>query len=75
MRVILQKNTLMNFDFSLFFRALGLAIVLESLFWSISPQSMRQVMTLALEKNNNELRNMGVLGIIAGLLVIWLFGS
>ena len=65
----------MNFDFSLFFRALGLAIVLEGLFWAISPHGMRQVMTLALEKNNSELRNMGVLGIIAGLLVIWLFGS
>ena len=71
----LQNTNPMNIDTSLFFRALGLAIVLEGLFWAVAPKIMRRVMTQALEKNNEELRNMGVIAILSGLILIWLLGS
>ena len=71
----LQNTSAMNIDTSLFFRALGLAIILEGLFWAVAPKLMRRVMTQALEKNNEELRNMGVIAILSGLMLIWLLGS
>ncbi|MCR4666414.1 MAG: DUF2065 domain-containing protein [Desulfovibrio sp.] len=62
----------MNFDYELFFKALGLAFVLEGFFWLLFPGAMRQVMYRALQMDSSELQKSGILGICLGLVVIWL---
>lgn len=62
----------MNFDLELFLRALGLAFVLEGLCWSLFPDGMREIMSQALSLESKNLRQFGLLGLILGLLVIFL---
>ncbi|MBQ7738261.1 MAG: DUF2065 domain-containing protein [Desulfovibrionaceae bacterium] len=62
----------MNFDLNLFVRALGLAFVLEGLFWFAFPNGMRSMMSKMLEMNDREVRNFGLIGMAIGLATIWL---
>ncbi len=63
---------MMNFDLSLFFTALGLAFILESLPWILSPNSMRNFLLSLAGMPEGQLRIMGLVLMSLGLLLIWL---
>lgn len=62
----------MNFDFNLFFKALGLAIVLEGFVWALFPDQMRDVMQKVIDTSTSERRRVGIIGIFVGMLTLWL---
>ena len=53
----------MKFDYALFLRALGLAIVIEGLCWTLFPGGMRR----ALPQPESRLRIIGLIALAAGL--------
>ncbi len=61
-----------NFNFSLFFTALGLAFVIESLIWLISPKSAKEAFSHLLEQSDEFLRAFAATLLIIGLLVMWI---
>jgi len=65
----------MNFDVSLFFTALGLAFVLESLPWLIAPRRMREGLRLLLDLPPDSLRVWGLVLLGLGLLITGLARS
>ncbi len=65
----------MNFDVELFLCALGLAFIIEGLPWTLFPEAMRKAMLFMTVSPSLHLRRMGLLGIVAGLLIIWLVRS
>ena len=68
---LVEKNR-MNIDLELFFRALGLAFVLEGLVWAITPEGMRGVMQKAVQLEGPALRQMGLFGMLVGLVIVWI---
>lgn len=62
----------MRFDLELFLRALGLAIVLEGLIWSLFPGGMRRALLELLPRPESQLRLAGLAAVALGLLLIWL---
>ncbi|MDD4701806.1 MAG: DUF2065 domain-containing protein [Desulfovibrio sp.] len=62
----------MDFNIELFFRALGLAIVLEGLCWTLFPGGMRRALLSLLPLPENQLRVVGLTVLVVGLLVVWL---
>ena len=62
----------MDFDIELFFRALGLAIVLEGLCWTLFPGGMRRALLSILPLPESRLRVVGLSALALGLLVVWL---
>lgn len=60
----------MQFDFALFLRALGLAIVLEGLCWALFPGGMRRAMRELLSRPEGQLRLAGLAAVAAGLLLV-----
>ena len=60
----------MQFDFTLFLRALGLAFVLEGLCWALFPGGMRRVMADLLPRPESQLRLAGLSAVVAGLLIV-----
>ncbi|MBQ9452924.1 MAG: DUF2065 domain-containing protein [Desulfovibrio sp.] len=62
----------MNFDTELFLRALGLAIVLEGLCWTVSPKGMRHMLEQLLPLPEHQLRAIGLAALFLGLAVIHL---
>ncbi|WP_294446685.1 DUF2065 domain-containing protein [uncultured Mailhella sp.] len=59
----------MNFNFSLFLAALGLACVLEALPWLISPRKTREMLLELLSLPDEALRRGGILLMILGVAV------
>ncbi len=59
----------MNFNFSFFLAALGLACVLEALPWLISPQKMRETLLQLSSLSDDRLRTGGVLMLALGILI------
>ncbi|MBQ9536552.1 MAG: DUF2065 domain-containing protein [Desulfovibrionaceae bacterium] len=59
-------------DFELFFRALGLAFVLEGVCWALFPEQMRKLMQQVTQMEQKELRSLGLSGVVVGVIVIWL---
>ncbi|MBO4300782.1 MAG: DUF2065 domain-containing protein [Desulfovibrio sp.] len=62
----------MHFDTQLFLRALGLAIVLESLCWVIAPGAMHRMMQTLLSLPEQQLRFAGLTALIFGMLLMTL---
>ena len=62
----------MEFNIELFFRALGLAIVLEGLCWTLFPGGMRRALLNLLPLPESRLRAVGLAALALGLLVVWL---
>lgn len=60
----------MHFDLELFLRALGLAIVLEGLVWSLFPGGMRRALLELLPRPESHLRLAGLAAVGLGLLLI-----
>lgn len=62
----------MEFNSRLFFSALGLTFVLETLPYTLFPERMRQVLQTPGEKGTSGLRRMGLFSFAAGLIILWL---
>ena len=52
--------------------ALGLALVLEGIFYAGFPQAARSYMQKALDLPENALRAAGLAGLALGLAIVWL---
>ncbi len=59
----------MNFNFSLFLAALGLACVLEALPWLISPRKTRETLLELLSLPEETLRRGGIVLMILGVAI------
>ncbi|MFC4677592.1 DUF2065 domain-containing protein [Desulfovibrio legallii] len=59
----------MRFDFDLFLRALGLAVVLEGLCWALFPRGMRRALRELLAQPEGRLRAVGLTAVAVGLLL------
>lgn len=62
----------MQFDSTLFFSAIGLALIFEGLPYLLFAERMRNILLSLAENPPTVLRGMGILGIVVGLFVIWL---
>lgn len=58
----------MNFNFSLFFAALGLACVLEAMPWVISPAKTREALLTLLDLSDEQQRMGGIILMALGIL-------
>lgn len=65
---------LTNFDVGLFFRALGLAFMIEGILWAAFPGGMREAMAHAVTQPDRNLRAMGLAAMAIGLGVCALLG-
>ncbi len=61
-----------NFNFSLFFTALGLAFVIEASMWLISPKSVKEAFQFLLTQSDDVLRSFAATLLIIGLLVMFI---
>ncbi len=61
----------MEFNIELFLRALGLAVVLEGLCWTLFPGGMRRALLSLLPLPESRLRIVGLTALALGLLVVW----
>jgi hypothetical protein len=52
--------------------ALGLALVIEGLMPLLAPSAWRRAFTQLLGLQNGQLRFIGLLGLLAGLALVWL---
>lgn len=59
----------MRFDFDLFLRTLGLAVVLEGLCWALFPRGMRRALRELLAQPEGRLRAVGLAAVAVGLLL------
>jgi len=59
----------MKFDTALFLRALGLAIVIEGLCWTLFPGGMRRALLQLLPLPESRLRIVGLLALCLGLVI------
>ena len=60
----------MDFNIGLFLRALGLAIVLEGLCWTLFPGGMRRAVLQLLPLPESRLRVVGLAALALGLLLV-----
>ncbi|MBQ3059857.1 MAG: DUF2065 domain-containing protein [Desulfovibrio sp.] len=60
----------MEFNSDLFFRAVGLAFVLEGLCWALFPTAMRRAMLSLVKNPEQQTRMAGLAAIGFGLLII-----
>ena len=60
----------MEFNIELFLRALGLAIVLEGLCWTLCPGGMRRALLQLLPLPESRLRVVGLAALALGLLLV-----
>ena len=51
--------------------ALALVLVLEGLFWAISPSAMKRAAAMALNLADEQLRLAGVIAIAIGVALLW----
>ncbi len=64
-----------DFDFALFFTALGLAFVIEGIMWLISPSAIKKAFTLLLEQSDEMIRGVAATVLIMGVLIMWIATS
>jgi len=62
----------MQFDWRMFLMALGLAFVLEGIPYFMFAEKMPGVLRLLSERDPKDLRRLGGMAILAGLLVVFL---
>ena len=62
-------NKQMNFDFSLFFLAVGLAFALEACMWIIVPSRMKEAVRVLIQLADGQLRTWGLVLLSIGLLL------
>lgn len=62
----------MNFDLSLFLRALGLALLLEGALWSLFPRAMRRAMRHLQKAPVSQVVSAGLAAVFSGLFLVWL---
>ncbi len=65
----------MDFNFSLFFTALGLAAVIESLPWLLAPKAMREFLLSLSSSSENSLRVYGSVLLVSGVIIMWIATS
>lgn len=61
-------------DGATFFTALALVLIIEGLLPLISPGGWRRMFEQLLQLHDGQIRFFGMASVLAGLLVIWLFG-
>ncbi len=66
---LFRNHQSMRFDFDLFLRALGLAVVLEGLCWALFPRGMRRALRELLAQPEGRLRAVGLTAVAVGLLL------
>jgi len=54
--------------------AIGLVLIIEGLYPFVSPQGWRKLFVQLLSFQDGQLRAVGLLSILVGLLLIWVFG-
>lgn len=52
--------------------AVGLVLVLEGVLYALFPDAMQRMMRLAVELPPTNLRRFGLIGALAGFVVVWL---
>lgn len=52
--------------------AIGLVLVLEGLFYALSPNGMKRLMVQILDMPSGNLRIGGMVAMVAGVLIVWL---
>lgn len=62
----------MNFDLSLFLRALGLALIMEGVLWTLFPRAMRRAMRHLLKAPVSQVISAGLTALLSGLFLVWL---
>lgn len=62
----------MHFDMELFFRALGLAIVMEGICWAVFPKAMGAAVMQLLRMPTQQVRSLGLFAVVLGTGLIWL---
>ena len=60
----------MKFDYALFLRALGLAIIIEGLCWTLFPGGMRRALLQLLPQPESRLRGIGLIALALGLALV-----
>jgi uncharacterized protein YjeT (DUF2065 family) len=65
------KNLSMQFDFSYFLAALGLAFIIEGLPYFLWAEKMPQVLNILAQRPPSLLRGMGFMTIIFGLIMVF----
>ena len=65
--VIFRHQKTMKFDYALFLRALGLAIIIEGLCWTLFPGGMRRALLQLLPQPESRLRAIGLIALGVGL--------
>ncbi len=61
-----------NFNFTLFFTAFGLACFLEALPYLLAPKKVREALSFLLEQDDEVIRMYGICVLLFGLLIMWL---
>ncbi|MBI05851.1 MAG: ubiquitin-binding protein [Rhodospirillaceae bacterium] len=60
-------------DFSLaLITAIGLVFVIEGVIYSLFPNAMKRMMTIALSLPTSRLRSMGLVMALFGFVIVWL---
>lgn len=62
----------MHFDVELFFRALGLAFVMEGICWAVFPKAMGTAMLQLLQMPRQQVRTLGLVAVVLGTALVWL---
>ena len=69
-RLIFRHQKTMKFDYALFLRALGLAIIIEGLCWTLFPGGMRRALLQLLPQPESRLRAIGLVALAIGLGIV-----
>jgi len=67
---IFRHQKTMQFDYTLFLRALGLAIIIEGLCWTLFPGGMRRALLQLLPQPESRLRAVGLVALAVGLGIV-----
>ncbi|MGB1390630.1 MAG: DUF2065 domain-containing protein [Paracoccaceae bacterium] len=57
---------------SIIFLALGLVLILEGLAWALAPSIIEQVLELLRSLPESARRQIGLLAMVGGLMLVWL---
>lgn len=55
--------------------ACGLVLILEGLYPFVSPQGWRKLFVQLLQLQDSQIRTVGLISVVTGLLLLWSFGS
>ncbi|SKA80289.1 DUF2065 domain-containing protein [Desulfobaculum bizertense] len=62
----------MHIDWKLFLTAMGLALVMEGVFYALAAPKLPSLFKMMAERSSAEIRIMGLMTALIGLLVVWL---